>query len=95
MIAPGYAAIAAVALAAFVTLVTMHVSLVRLRDYRTDLRPEQHHGEGRSWAWQLNVMNPDNYNRAGRRRLRVFTLLQLLMLVWFVLGVGLIVWVEQ
>jgi hypothetical protein len=91
----GYAAIGAVAVAALVTVVAMHIALVRLREFRTDLRPEQHYGEGRSWAWQLNVTNPDNYNPAGSKRLRVFMLLQLLLLIWFALGIGLIMWVEQ
>jgi hypothetical protein len=80
-------AFAAVVLTAFVTFVATQIVIVRLREHRTDLRPEQHFGEGRSWAWQLNVMNRANYDAAGRKRVRTLYLLQALLMLCFVLGV--------
>lgn len=81
-------AIAVVALVAFVTLVAMQIVLVRLREHRIDLRPEQHFGHGRSPVWQVNVMNPANYDDAGRKMLRWAGLLQVLLMLSFVLGAG-------
>jgi hypothetical protein len=86
-----HVAFAAVVLTAFLTVITMTIVNVRLREHRTDLRPDQHFGEGRSWAWQLNVMNPANYDDVGRKRLRTLYLLQALLMLCFVLGVALAV----
>jgi hypothetical protein len=86
-----HVAFAVVVLTAFLTVVTMTIVNVRLREHRTDLRPDQHFGEGRSWAWQVNVMNPANYDAVGRKRVRTLYLLQALLMLCFVLGVVLAV----
>jgi len=82
-----HVAFAAVVLTAFLTVVAMTRLNVRLREHRTDLRPEQHFGEGRSWFWQVNVMDPANYDHVGRKRVRTLYLLQAMLMLCFVLGV--------
>ena len=74
-------AIAAAGLAAFATLVAMMIVLVRLRPHRTDLRPEQHFGEGRSAIWQVNALDPRNYDAGGRALLRWLFALQVLWIL--------------
>jgi hypothetical protein len=68
-----------VALVAFVSFVATQIVLVQLREHRTDLRPEQHFGHGRSQVWQFNALNRANYTEAGRKKLRWLYLLQV---VW-------------
>jgi hypothetical protein len=79
-----------VALVAFVTFVAMQIVLVRLREHRIDLRPEQHFGHGRSPFWQVNVMSSANYDDAGRKMLRWLGLLQVMLMLSVVLGAGFI-----
>jgi hypothetical protein len=60
--------------------VQMAVIHPRARTYRTDLRAGRHIGRGRSPFWQVNVLDPRNYDSpAGRRFYRILvgaTLLQ-------------------
>ena len=70
-----------VAVIAFASLVATQIVLVQLREHRTDLRPEQHFGHGRSQVWQLNVLNRANYTEAGRKKLRWLYLLQVAWMV--------------
>ncbi|HEX6751301.1 MAG TPA: hypothetical protein VF092_28680 [Longimicrobium sp.] len=44
------------------------ILLPRSRQFRTDLRPGQHFGRGRSPFWQLNALNPRNYESPEGRR---------------------------
>lgn len=83
-------AMAAAGLTAFVACVASMVVLVRLRPHRTDLRPEQHIGEGRSAIWQVNAFDPRNYDPAGRALLRWIPVLQVTWFVSFVAFVGLL-----
>lgn len=76
----------------FVAGVWALVLLVRLRQYRTDLKPDQHFGEGKSGAWQQNVTDPGNYGSHGKRLLRWLSAVQLLWLVALI--VALISWMS-
>jgi hypothetical protein len=70
------------------TLVGQSILLVRLREHRTDLRPGEHFGQGRSPFWQLNVFNAANYTDEGRRLLRWLPVLQVVWLVSLILAAG-------
>jgi len=64
-------------ISSFVFAFALLVVLVRLQQYRTDIKPGQSFGDGSSPIWQLNVMNPGNYTEPGRRLLRYLYGLQL------------------
>ena len=69
-------------------LVAQCILMVRLREHRTDLRPGEHFGHGRSPFWQVNVFTAANYTDEGRRLLRSLRVLQVLWLVALLLLAG-------
>ena len=79
-------------LLAFIALGMMEIVLVgMLRAHRIDLRPHQGVEAGRSRIWQVNVLDPRNYDSRGKRLLRWLVLLNVLSLaviVWLVLSAG-------
>jgi len=46
--------------------------------------------EGRSWAWQINVWTPSNYDRVGKKKLAWLLAVQLIMALSTVFGLGLL-----
>ena len=53
------------------------ILVVRLRDHRTDLLSRQSFAEGNSRIWEVNVLNPRNYDSRGKR-----------LLGWLFLGIA-------
>jgi hypothetical protein len=73
--------------------VVQMVLLPRSLRYRTDLRPGQSVGQGRSFFWQMNVMDPRHYDsdegRRFHRKMLTFTGIQLLG--GLLIGMGVVV----
>lgn len=79
-------------LLAFIALGMLEIVLMGLlRGHRIDLRPHEGPTAGRSRIWQLNVLDPRNYDLKGRRLLRwlfLLILLSLFTMVWLVFSAG-------
>lgn len=48
------------------------LTLSRLRPHRIDIAPGQSFADGKSAVWQLNALNPANYDEKGRALLKVY-----------------------
>lgn len=59
----------ALAAICFLLIVAMFVMAIRLKEHRTDIDANQPMMEGASWAGIDNILNPDNYDEEGKRRL--------------------------
>lgn len=59
-------------------IVWMLILVATLRRYRIDIGPSESFADGRSRIWQVNVLDPRNYDPRGRRLLRWLVLGQLL-----------------
>lgn len=65
-------AIVAAVVGWFVAGIASLVYMIRLKQYRTDIKRGEAVTSGASnWAWELNVFSPDNYSAEGRAKLPV------------------------